>query len=271
MTGRHAITREAALTALDTPAGRGLIAAMAFGTAFGVAMPAAHATEQTPDRKIAGVLSVARPQAPTAAATEAVTAPEDAEWDSAQVSFDEGRGFGDKGRGIELTASVSIPAPEPVVQEVAPAVEEAPVAAVADESVSYANAEVATAAVEEETVATSAASGTGSSVLATALSYQGVPYVWGGTTPSGWDCIGFVRYIYAQYGVSIGGYTTSVLSVGRQVSYSEAQPGDILYWPGHVAIYAGNGQNVGAWNESMGTTTGPNSWLGTPTVIRVFG
>ena len=40
---------------------------------------------------------------------------------------------------------------------------------------------------------------------------------------------------------------------------------------GHVAIYSGNGENVGAWNESMGTTTGPNSWLGTPTVIRVFG
>ena len=58
MTGRHAITREAALTALDTPAGRGLIAAMAFGTAFGVALPAANATEQTSDKKVAGVLSV---------------------------------------------------------------------------------------------------------------------------------------------------------------------------------------------------------------------
>ncbi len=114
-------------------------------------------------------------------------------------------------------------------------------------------------------------SSSGAAVLATAKSYQGVPYVWGGTTPSGWDCIGFVRYVYAQHGVSIGGYTTSVLSVGRQVSYSQAQSGDILYWPGHVAIYAGNGQNVGAWNESMGTTTGPNSWLGTPTVIRVLG
>ena len=111
----------------------------------------------------------------------------------------------------------------------------------------------------------------GEAVLQTAKSYQGAPYRWGGTTPSGWDCIGFVRYVYAQHGVSIGGYTTSVLSVGRQVSYSQAQAGDILYWPGHVAIYAGNGQNVGAWNESMGTTTGPNSWLGTPTVIRVFG
>ena len=83
MTGRHAITREAALTALDTPAGRGLIAAMAFGTAFGVALPAANATEQTSDKKVAGVLSVSETETPTAASTEAVTAPEDAEWDIA--------------------------------------------------------------------------------------------------------------------------------------------------------------------------------------------
>ncbi len=281
MTGRHAITREAALTALDTPAGRGLIAAMAFGTAFGVALPAANATEQTSDKKVAGVLSVSETETPTAASTEAVTAPEDAEWDIAQVSVDEGR-------GIEVTASVTIPEPEPVVEEVAPVVEEpvvaTPVAAVVEEPVSYASvsesydtsyeaaaSEVAAPAVEEEAAPAPSASGSSSSVLATALAYQGVPYVWGGTTPSGWDCIGFVRYVYAQHGVSIGGYTTSVLSVGRQVSYSEAQPGDILYWPGHVAIYSGNGENVGAWNESMGTTTGPNSWLGTPTVIRVFG
>ncbi len=115
------------------------------------------------------------------------------------------------------------------------------------------------------------ASSKGQAILNTAKAYQGAPYVWGGTTPSGWDCIGFVRYVYAQHGVSIGGYTTSVLSAGRQVSYSQVQAGDILYWPGHVAIYAGNGQNIGAWNPDMGTTTGPNSWLGTPTVIRVFG
>ncbi|MFC2609698.1 MAG: C40 family peptidase, partial [Peptidiphaga gingivicola] len=115
------------------------------------------------------------------------------------------------------------------------------------------------------------ASGSGSSVLSTAMSYVGSPYRWGGTTPSGWDCIGFVRYVYGKFGVSIGGYTTSVLSAGTRVPYSQAQPGDILYWPGHVGIYAGNGQNVGAWNPSMGTRVGPNSWVGgTPTVIRVL-
>ncbi|MCM3908085.1 C40 family peptidase [Trueperella bernardiae] len=113
-------------------------------------------------------------------------------------------------------------------------------------------------------------SGSASSVAATALAYQGAPYRWGGTTPAGWDCIGFVRYVYAQHGVHIGGYTTSVLSVGYQVPYSEARAGDILYWPGHVAISLGNGMNVGAWNESMGTTTGSDASIGIPTVIRVF-
>lgn len=78
MTGRHAITREVALHAIDTPAGRGLIAAMAVGTAFGVAMPAANAAEQTSDNKAMGVLSVPEAEDTTVASTEAVTAPEDA-------------------------------------------------------------------------------------------------------------------------------------------------------------------------------------------------
>lgn len=119
------------------------------------------------------------------------------------------------------------------------------------------------------------ASGTGQSILNFAMGYTGVPYVWAGTTPSGWDCIGFVRFVYRNFGVNIGGYTTSVLSVGRQVPYSQARAGDILYWPGHVAISLGNGQNVAAWNPGMGTRVGPDSWCAdypgqVPIVIRVF-
>ncbi|MCI7306516.1 MULTISPECIES: C40 family peptidase [Trueperella] len=151
---------------------------------------------------------------------------------------------------------------------VAPAVE-APVARTAPTTEARATTQQATPAAEAE-AAQPAYSGSSSSIAATALAYQGAPYRWGGTTPAGWDCIGFVRYVYAQHGVSIGGYTTSVLSVGRQVPYSEARAGDILYWPGHVAISLGNGMNIGAWNESIGTTTGADSYIGVPTVIRVF-
>lgn len=131
--------------------------------------------------------------------------------------------------------------------------------------------QVAAPAPEPAAAPAPAYSGSSSSVVNTALAYAGAPYRWGGTTPAGWDCIGFVRYVYAQHGVSIGGYTTSVLSVGRQVPYSQAQPGDILYWPGHVGISIGGGQHIGAWNPSMGTRVGPDSYIGTPTVIRVFG
>ena len=119
----------------------------------------------------------------------------------------------------------------------------------------------------------------GSDVLAFAKRYTGAPYSWGGVTPSGWDCIGMVRYVYKQYGVNIGGYTSDVLSAGRQVPFSQAQPGDILYWSSgntlygnaHVALYVNSSVNFGAWNESMGTREGNNSWVGgTPIVIRVF-
>ncbi len=272
MTGRHAITREAALHAIDTPAGRGLIAAMAVGTAFGVAMPAANAAEQTSDNKAMGVLSVPEAEDTTVASTEAVTAPEDAEWNIEQIAVQDQS-------AVEVSASVSVPEPEPVVEAVETVETNSDAAAsttasessdVSDSDASYANSYAAPA---EEAAPAPSYSGSSSAVLSTAMAYVGSPYVWGGTTPSGWDCIGFVRYVYAQHGVSIGGYTTSVLSAGRQVPYSQVQAGDILYWPGHVAISLGNGQNVAAWNPGMGTTVGSDAWggSGTPTVIRVFG
>lgn len=109
----------------------------------------------------------------------------------------------------------------------------------------------------------------GQAILNLGLSYVGVPYVWGHRTPAGWDCLGFVSWIYTQSGIPMSNSYDSVLSAGRHLPYSQARPGDILYWPGHVAISLGNGQNVGAWNESWGTRVGEDSWLGVPTVIRV--
>lgn len=82
-----------------------------------------------------------------------------------------------------------------------------------------------------------------------ALSFQGVPYVWGGTSPSGFDCSGLVQYVYAQYGISLPRVTYDQQAVATPVSLVSLQPGDLVFWgvsAYHVGIYIGNGQYVHA-------------------------
>jgi cell wall-associated NlpC family hydrolase len=81
-----------------------------------------------------------------------------------------------------------------------------------------------------------------------ALQYLGVPYVWGGSSPSGFDCSGLVMYVYAQLGISLPHYTVSQWDVTEPISSSEMQPGDLVFFDGlgHVGIYIGGGQFVDA-------------------------
>ena len=92
----------------------------------------------------------------------------------------------------------------------------------------------------------------GSQIAATAMKFRGYKYVYGGTTPSGFDCSGFTSYVYRQYGISLPRTSGGQGAAGRSVSRSEIQAGDILAFPGHVGIYIGNGNMVHASNPTRG-------------------
>jgi cell wall-associated NlpC family hydrolase len=85
-------------------------------------------------------------------------------------------------------------------------------------------------------------------VVGIAMRYLGVPYVWGGASPSGFDCSGLVMYAYAQMGISLPHYTGAQWNVGVPVSRSDLQPGDLVFFDGlgHVGIYIGGGQFIHA-------------------------
>ena len=85
-------------------------------------------------------------------------------------------------------------------------------------------------------------------VVGIAMRYLGIPYVWGGASPSGFDCSGLVMYVYAQVGVSLPHYTGAQWNAGVPVSRSDLQPGDLVFFDGlgHVGLYIGGGEFIHA-------------------------
>ena len=101
--------------------------------------------------------------------------------------------------------------------------------------------------------ASSAGSSLGQQIAAYGCQFIGNPYVYGGTSlTNGTDCSGFTQAVYAHFGISIPRDSTSQRFAGREVSYAEAQPGDIICYAGHVGLYIGNGQIVHASTEKTG-------------------
>ena len=97
---------------------------------------------------------------------------------------------------------------------------------------------------------------TGAGILSKAQSYLGSPYVYGGASPSGFDCSGFVYYVYGTFGISVGRTPAAQASAGTQVDKASLQVGDIVLFAGtggsgitHAGIYAGNGQFIHSPNS----------------------
>lgn len=116
----------------------------------------------------------------------------------------------------------------------------------------------------------SGGSGKGADIAKFACQYIGNPYVAGGTSLTGGaDCSGFVMAVYQNFGISLPRSSYAQSSVGRGVSYSEAQPGDVIYYGGHVGIYIGNGQIVHASTERTGIKITSATYRSIITVRRI--
>jgi len=158
----------------------------------------------------------------------------------------------------EPTATVSFERPA-VTTEAAPKVE-----TVRAQSTGADASETSTGADSEGTagkLADAASSAAASGLAAIAYTGIGSPYVWGGTTPSGWDCSGFTQWVYAQAGISI----PRVNAWTAMKPTATPAPGDLVMQNGgaHVGIYVGNGMMISALNPSQGTILHAVSATGT--------
>ncbi|WP_129789602.1 C40 family peptidase [Promicromonospora panici] len=147
-------------------------------------------------------------------------------------------------------------------------------AAAAAEAAAQAAAEAEAAAEVEATAAveevSAEASDLGQQAVNLALEYVGVPYVWGGASPSGFDCSGLIQYVYGQLGLDLPHSSSALSTSGYQVSAADAQPGDIVWTPGHVSLYAGNGMVVEASQEGVPVRY-TEMWQSNPVYVRVTG
>lgn len=102
-----------------------------------------------------------------------------------------------------------------------------------------------------ESASSSSSSGKGQAIVNSAMKYLGVPYVWGGTSPGGFDCSGLVQYVCNQNGISVPRVAASQRGAGQYVSRENLQPGDLVFFSrgggiSHVGIYVGNGNMIHA-------------------------
>lgn len=119
-----------------------------------------------------------------------------------------------------------------------------------------------------EAAAVVPASASGSAVLDIAGRYVGVPYVSGGASPDGFDCSGFTQYVFAQLGINLPRQSGAQAQAGTVVSREDAQPGDLIASPGHIAIYAGGNSQIDAPRPGKSIQF-REIWQSNPTFIRI--
>lgn len=219
-----------------------IFAVVAVSASLGAAVPAASAGSAMADTTVTATRSFPKT---TAAKRDFL-----AEHTSTDVESNADWG------GIE---SLDVPQTESQAEKDRKAQEQAEAEAQAAQAQTQTQAEAQTASRSSEradisSVPTAPASATGQALADYALQFQGYPYVSGGNTPSGWDCSGFVQWVFAQFGVSLPHFSGAQMSVGTAVgSIAEAAPGDIIVNTQHAAIYIGNGMVINALNPAQGT------------------
>jgi cell wall-associated NlpC family hydrolase len=214
---------------------RSALVAASGGLVMTMAIPASASPAENPSNNVPSVdVSALTAQARAALATSpVVSVPEEAAW------------------GFEAPAITVTANPKPVVVERTAATSR--------------SAERTAAAVVNNAIPQSVA---GNAVLEVAARYVGVPYVSGGATPDGFDCSGFVSYVYAQLGITLPRSSGDYYNVGVRVT--EPQPGDIIVSPGHVGIYAGDGLQIDAPRPGK-TIQFRGIWQSSPIYVRVTG
>ena len=253
---RHRSARRP-LTPLDDLAGnlatvgrRSAVVAASSGLVMTMALPASAApADNAPAKALPAVdVSALTAEARAALATApAVSVPADAAWEFSAPQ-------------IQITAN---PEPEPEPEpEPAPRRTET-----TSRSAERAAAPAAEAPAPAPAVSIPA-SAVGSAVVEIAARYVGVPYVSGGTTPSGFDCSGFTSYVYAQVGITLPRTSADQRYAGTVVPASERQPGDLIWSPGHIGIYAGDGLQIDAPRPGK-TIQFRSIWQSNPIYIRV--
>lgn len=105
-------------------------------------------------------------------------------------------------------------------------------------------------------------------VFSVAKQYTGTPYVYGGASPGGFDCSGFVMYVYAQFGISLPHSVSGQAARGTRISIQDARPGDLVIMPGHDGFYAGNGNILDAPDVGRSITTRP-IWTSDYYIVRL--